>query len=1075
MKIFYQDWCRRPAYIVLLFAVLTQISFVAGATNLANAKNSSLKVIPPATVKGTVTDDKGAPVVGVSVTVKGSSMGVSTDAQGNYTINVLDNNATLVFTSVGYVGQEIALKGQTKVDVKLSDDSKSLNEVVVIGYGTAKRGDLTGSVSSVSSKDIDAVPVATIDQAMQGRAAGVQVSSNDASPGGGINVQIRGVGSFGNNQPLYVVDGYPTQNVSNINPSDVQSIDILKDAASAAIYGNRASNGVVIITTKRGKPGNVQITLDAQGSVQAKPEQYSMMNATQFIQEAKTVASTDGYPLPAIWTSQPDGYFNDKSVDWQKVMEQTGYRQQYNLAIRGGNQQIQNSFSVGYFNQSGVEKFSAFKRFNGTWNMDYTPYKWLKVQTNVKYSHSNRDDRGTNLQSFLFLIPTLVGGRTGVYQPDVYGGGSYGNFGYFALGPQATNSGQTNIYADLYQRQVDRPTDNLLTTASAEATLLPGLKFKTSLGVNAIGGSYVQFNPGNDRSLNAPLSNYWQNNTTTNEWLWENTLNYNKTFGKSNIDVLAGYSSQSSTYRITEVRGNGSISNAVLNGSSGNTTLTSSQGYTEIKTLLSQFARLSYKFDDKYVLTGSVRRDGSSNFGPGQKYGVFPSAGLSWKIKQESFLKNVDAIDDFSLRASWGKAGNQNIPAYSYAGLYTSGGSANDNRGYVFGSTKTFAPGFAPNSLQNLGLTWETNTQTDIGLDMAFLNNHLTGTIEYYKRVSTNFLLPIGIPDQTGFSSQYKNVGEMQNNGFELAVKYRNYDHAFKWAVGVNGSTIKNRINAYADGITSFLSDKINTLNLRNYGTSTWTQYANSQVGGTINAFYGYKVAGIFQDQASINTLNAASVAKYGVGNYYQTGSTLPGDYKFQDINGDGRITALDRTILGSPLPKFFGGFTLDASYKEWDFTAFIYTSLGNKIYDYARRNLDNFDAANGVGLQNFSTDFYNNHWTPQNHSNTYTRLVAHDINGNNGPSDAWIENGSYARLKTLQIGYTLPASIAKSIHMTKLRIYFGAQNLFTITGYKGLDPEVGNVGSTGSPALGFDQGNYPTSKFYTLGLNVGF
>lgn len=1047
---------------VLFLMVLSQIALAVDMGNVNVIKKHSFEIIasnPPATIGGRVTDANGEPLSGVSILVKGSSVGAVTDSQGRFSINVPDDIGTLVFSYIGFVSQEVPIRGRISISVVLVEDTESLDEVVVIGYGTVSKRDVTGSVGSVSASQVEKVPVTTIDQSLQGRVSGVQVTSSNASPGADISVKIRGVGSFGNTSPLYVVDGYPiTGGLSGINPADIQSMDILKDASAAAIYGNRASNGVVIITTKRGSnSGGVRISFDANTSIQTKPEKYSMMNAEQFITAARTVTQTDNYPSLKEWLDNDPSSF--RSIDWQDAFYRTGLRQNYNFALRGGGEKVQSSFSFGYFDQKGVVQFSSFKRYNASLNLDYTPYNWLKVMTSVKYDNRNRDSRATSLQSFLFLIPTMTG-RSGMDQIE-----ENGIYGYYTLGQKATQSNQTNLFADLQQRITDNPNDNLLTTAAFEATILPGLKAKTNLGVNTRSNSSITFNPGNDRSLNAPLSNYSQNVSTSAEWLWENTLSYTKQFGKHAVDFVGGLSAQESKYRTSGVSGNGSVSNDVLNASNGNlTTINSTTGYTEYWSLASQFGRVNYKYANKYILAGSIRRDGSSRFGPGKKWGVFPTASGSWIMKEEGFLKEVDAISDLKLRASWGKAGNQDVPLFAYQGPYTPGPSANDNRGYVFGTTKTYSPGLVLNALPNSNLTWETNTQSNIGIDASFLNNRISVTADYYKRVSSDFLLNVAVPAQTGFTTAQRNVGEMQNEGLELALQYRNYDRPFKWSVGANGSTIKNRINSYAEGLTQMYN--VDQLGFRNYGSNQWIQYALSKVGGTIGAFYGYKSNGIFQDKSEIDALNAAAVAKYGPGSYYIVSSTSPGDRNFVDLNNDGRITDDDRTIIGNPLPKFFGGINFDGEYKQFDFSVFLYASIGNDVLNYARRNLENFDAAAGVGLQNFGADFYNHHWTPENRSTTYTRLVSYDQSGNNRVSDAYIEDGSYARLKNVQIGYTLSESVAKSIYTSRLRLYISAQNLFTVTSYSGLDPEVGN---------GVDQGNYPTSKSFTFGLNLSF
>src|SRR5690554_6001957 len=484
----------RINFIFILFIACSQVTLAA---------NSSL---PPATIQGTVTDGGGEALPGVSILVKGTSIGVTTNLQGQFSINVPDNNGTLVFSYIGFTTQEIAIGGRSSIQVVLGKDTRSLDEVVVIGYGTSTKRDLTGSVSSVSASQIEKVPVTTIDQALQGRSAGVQVTSSNASPGAGISVQIRGVGSFGNTDPLYVVDGYPiTGGLSGINPSDIQSMDILKDASAAAIYGNRASNGVVIITTKRGsKGGDVRISFDANTSIQSKPERYSMMNAEQFVLAAREVTRTDNYPSLPEWVNNDPSSF--RNIDWQDAFYKTGIRQNYNLALRGGGEKVQSSFSLGYFNQEGIVKFSGFKRYNAALNLDYTPYEWLKVSTSVKYNNSNRDNRGSGLGSFLFLIPTMTG-RPGVDQIQ----DENGVYGYYTLGQKATQSNQTNLFADLEQRLVDSPNDNLLTTAALDVTILPGLVARTNFGVNTRNSSSLTFNPANDRSLNAPLSSFNQN------------------------------------------------------------------------------------------------------------------------------------------------------------------------------------------------------------------------------------------------------------------------------------------------------------------------------------------------------------------------------------------------------------------------------------------------------------------------------------------------------------------------------------------------------------------------------------
>jgi TonB-linked SusC/RagA family outer membrane protein len=481
---------------------------------------------------------------------------------------------------------------------------------------------------------------------------------------------------------------------------------------------------------------------------------------------------------------------------------------------------------------------------------------------------------------------------------------------------------------------------------------------------------------------------------------------------------------------------------------------------------------LAYRFTDRYIITGTVRHDGSSRFGPGKKWGVFPSLAAAWNISQEPFMENVKFLSNLKLRGSWGKAGNQNIGLFQYDPTYTMGTSLSDNRGYVFGNPKAYYPGFVQNNLANANLTWETSIQSDGGIEASFLDGRINFTADYYDKKSINFLLDLPVPAQTGFITEAKNVGSIKNSGLELSLEYRESSKEFKWSASVNMTTLVNKVLSFTEGVTS-ISNFSNALGFQDYGGNIWTVYSQSMIGGNIGAFYGFKTAGIYQTQAEIDAANAGAQAKYGATAFYQTSLTSPGDRRFVDVNGDGIITDADRKIIGSPIPKMYGGLHFDASYKQFDFSVFLYGSYGNDIFNYAKRNLETFDFAAGVGIQNIGVEYYNNYWKPDRPSNEYPRLLAYDQVGNNRPSDAYVEDGSYIRLKNLQIGYTLPTTIADKIHSSKIRVFVAGQNLVTFTKYSGLDPEIGDQGGvTGS---GIDVGSYPTSRYYSLGLNVAF
>ncbi len=1018
------------------------------------------------TVTGTVVGENGEGVPGTAILVKGTTIGTTTDVKGGFSLQVPANATTLVFSSVGMEGQEIEIGNRSQLSVTMKDDVKSLDAVVVVGYGTQQRKDITGAISSVSAAQIEKVPITTIDQALQGRSPGVQVTNNDGSPGGGVSVQIRGTGTFGDNSPLYVVDGYPISGgINTLNPNDIASMEILKDASATAIYGNRASNGVVIITTKRGKAGGLQISFDSYASLQAIPKLYKVLNAQEFATFATDIASKEAYPVLPEW-SNPSSLRN---IDWQKEVYQTGFRQNYNLALRGGSDKVQTSFSLGFFDQKGTVKFSNFKRYNGSLNVDYTPSKWVKASASVKYTRTGGFvGFGTGISgigTLTKLIPTLSGNPVTNEVKD-----ADGNYGYYPKGTSVV-AGSSNVIADQETTDRQQASNNLLTTTSLEITPLPGLRLKTNFGFNSSDNSGFYFTPTNDRVTPSPLAYYNQNANNSFEYLWENTVAYTRTFGIHSIDFVGGVSAQENTYRQIGTQGNGLLSDELRNVGSLQSTIP--YGNQQTWSIASQFGRLTYKLLDRYILTGTVRRDGSSRFGPGQKYGVFPSVSAAWRVKDEPFLANVGVLSDLKLRASWGQTGNQNIGLFQYQGNYGSGPNRVDNRGYVFGREKTYYDGLVLNGLPNPNLTWETQTQTDFGIDASFLNGRVNLVADYYVRTSGGFLLNVNVPSQTGFSSATRNVGSIRNSGLELGLEYREASNPFKWGINANLTTINNKIVSFADGLNSV--GNFSDLGFPNFGGNLWTNFSKSQVGGEVGAFYGFKSAGIFQTKEEITALNATAASKYGAGKFYQVSTTAPGDRKFVDVNGDGQITDDDRVIIGSPIPKFFGGLNFDGSYKQFDFSLFWYASVGNQILNYAKRNLQSLATNGGVGVENVSEDFYQNRWTPENPSTTYARAVRSDNNGNTRVSDVYVEDGSFLRLRNLQIGYTLPTEFSRKLTLSRIRFYVSGQNLLTFTKYSGLDPEIGSIGGSSATTKGIDVGNYPTSRFYTLGLNVQF
>jgi len=1041
--------------------------------------------------------DNGTMLAGATVKVKGANVATSTDADGAFTIEAAPN-AILTITSVGYTPQDVPVGNNTSLVVRLVADPQSMQQVVIVGYGSVKRRDLTGAVATISADQIAKVPVTTLDQALQGRAPGVQVTNNDGAPGGGVQVQIRGVGSLGSNDPLYVVDGYPISGgLNTLNPSDIASMEILKDASATAIYGNRAANGVVIITTKRGRKNGTQVSVDVVSSIQGRPKTYKVLDAQQWGALAYQHASVDGYTALANWADADTLH----EADWQHAVYQTGLRQTYNVSIRGGSDKVQTAFSAGYFDQKGIVMGSDFKRINASINVDYEPMSWLKSQTSMKYTRGNTklpyptggQGAGAGVGYLSKLPPTLDGGN--LLTPLIKD--NKGNYGFFNPNNQSVrNWGDGPVWGIQTQDQRNL-TNYFLGTSSLEATIAPGLRIKTNFGMNVNAYSGYYFTPSDTRQqaqygtgTQSTLNFFSQSSNNTFEWLWENTIAYTHTFGDHMIDFVGGYSAQDNLFSQIGAQGNNLVSNS-LRDLQDLPALTNYYGNQTITTLVSQFGRINYSFKSKYLLTATLRRDGSSRFAPDHQYGYFPSGSLAWKVKDEGFLQDVNWLSDLKLRGSYGETGNQiNAGNFQFLAQYTSGpGQSNSGKnGYPF--NKVYQPGLILTQQPNPDLKWEVAKMTDIGIDAAFLNGNLTFTADYYRKVSSNFLLNIPIAPQSGFSNQFQNVGSILNAGVELGVNWAHNAGDLHYNIGLNLTTVKNKLMSLTN-LQDYVYNLVN-LGFSTTGSNNWGQFSKTVVGGPIGEFYGYKSAGIFQSQKEIDDLNAAAVAKYGPGAVYQTstaksGSAQPGDRKFVDISHSGHITAdSSETSLGSPIPKLYGGVTFDASWKNWDLSVFFYGSYGNKIYNYQERTLESFGSSTGsVGLENIGLKYFQNAWTASNPSNRYARIDANEAAANTRPSDVYVEDGSYLRMRNLTIGYTLPLKTTGAF-APKIRIYVTGQNLLTITKYSGLDPEIGlpqgtdvnnstNTTYRNVTGSGVDVGTYPSSRYYVVGFNVTF
>ena len=1062
--------------IIRLVACLILLLIISAAT-FAQQKKVTGKVSSNAA--------DGLPVTGANVTAKKSKIATVTGAEGTFSFMVPSDETTIIISSIGFQTEEVPISGDGNILVSLKIRGIDLNEVVVIGYGTQKRKDVTGAISSVTAATIEKIPVTTVDQALQGRAAGVQIINNDAAPGGNMSVLIRGIGSLapGGNAPLYVIDGYPTnEGINNINPNDIASIDVLKDASATAVYGIRAANGVVIITTKKGLKNKTQVSLDAYTGFQSKPEQYDLLNARDWATLSNQVEAGDSthtyHGLP-IWKT-PDALH---SVDWQDAMYRKGLTQNYTIGIRGGSDKVQTAVSFGYYNQKGIVLGSYFKRFTTGLNLDFQATKWLKSSTSIKYTYQNGNNPfGTgDLFNLVINPPTLDSGNRLTYQIK----DGNGNYGFY-------NPIQPNVFKfsnpvyTVETNQYESITHYVLATSSLEATVFDGLKLKTNAGVNVRNFSGSFFQP-EDARANAQYpaaaitnANYFQRVNNNFEWLWENTIAYDKTFGDHAINFVAGVSAQKNTYSLMGAGGIPPNNTTRDLAQVSNITFDQYGNGKQIGTLASEFARLTYQYADKYMITGTIRRDGSSKFPSGSKYGTFPSGAVAWRIKNEDFLKGVDFLADLKLRGSYGKVGNQiPIGLFQYQAWFVGNfpsnynGSGRDNFGYPF--NKLYQNGSGQTQPANPDLKWETDEQTDIGLDAAFLQGALTLTVDWFKRDSKDFLLTLAAPAQTGYNFITRNVGAMSNKGIEIALNYRgNVSKEFQYGAGLTLSRIKNKLTSITSG-TSFVTN-FGGVVLVGQG---WDEFSRSYVNDAVGEFYGYRSLGIFQTQAEINALNAKAP-----GGIYYRAATKPGDRHFADLNGDGMVDAKDRTSIGNPQPKVFGGLSLDATYQAWDFNLYFYGSFGNKILNYIESHLESFQKRGSEGVQNVSQEYYGNYWRTDRPSNRFARALPNDDNTlNNVPSDVWVENGSFVKLKNLTVGYTLPADLLNRFSIAKLRVYISSQNLFFITKYSGLDPEIGmqggSSGGTNMPPnptqYGVDNGTYPSSRFFTVGLNLTF
>lgn len=993
------------------------------------------------------------PLAGVSVLIKGTSAGTLTDIDGKYSIKVTDENAFLVFSYVGFLKEEIAVSGKSVIDVKLAEDLTKLDEVVVVGYGVQKKSLVTGAISKVSGSDLTQNPNLRASQVLQGKASGVVITNNSGQPGSGVSVRVRGVGTNNNAEPLYIVDGLPTSDagLDFLNPSDIESIEVLKDAASASIYGARGANGVVMITTKKGKSGSKQVTYDGYYGLQNPWRKLDMLNSKEYMTLINEAAANANKP----WVfSQAFMAKNEYNTDWQdELFNYNAPIQSHVLSISGGDEKSTYSSSLSYFGQDGIvaKGNSNFKRI--TYRLNATrKLGLLEIGSNLNFANitnkgidANNQYGGSSLIQALNTPPIVP-----VKNPD----GSWGTPSQPSIGlgmqeitnPVAmlsylnsttnTNKAIGNVYGDFDFGKL--------------ASALQGLKFRTTLSVEysfVNGRSYTPqyyLDATHQNTVNGVSENIDRYNT----WNLENVLTYDRTLKEHHFTLMLGQSAFE--YKHTNVSGSKNqvifddLDHAYLDNAQSTTAVTGG-GFSD-HTIASLFGRLNYDYSSKYLLTAIVRRDGSSRFGSNNKYGTFPSVSLGWVLSREDFMKNLEsAISFMKLRGSWGQNGNEEIGDFKYTSTISTGNI------YYFGSAKTQYNGAQPSVIANPNLKWETSEQLDLGLDVNLFKNKVNLTLEYYNKTTKDWLVQAPAPAMIGNTPPTVNGGNIRNRGFEFELGYKNDFRKFHFEASVLGGFNNNKVLDIPN------LDKILKGGNGGFGQSG---IVVAKVGEPMGSFYGVKTDGIFQNWTQIKAYTHSN--DDGTTSLIQS-SAEPGDVKFVDQNGDGKIDEKDRVNLGSPFPDFTGGLNINMSWKGIDFTMFWYASVGNKIWDATRR----YD----IIYSNYRSDALDR-WIGEGTSNSYPRLTLNDANQNwSTASDMFVKDGSYLRLRNLTLGYTFPSKVSQFVKIQKFRIYISAENLLTVTKYRGFDPEIGG----GVFSNGIDYGNYPQSRTILGGVNISF
>jgi TonB-dependent starch-binding outer membrane protein SusC len=999
-------------------------------------------------VSGKVSDDSGQPMPGVNIAVKGNTLGTTTDANGQYSLSV-QPTATLVFSFIGYTTQEIAVNGRSAIDVTMATDVTSLQEVVVVGYGIQKKELVTGAITSVKAADITQTPVLRIEQALQGRVAGVTVTNQSGQPGDAPTIRIRGTGTNGNAEPLYIVDGFPVGGIDFLNPGDIESISVLKDAASSAIYGARGANGVVIITTKKGVANQWSVTYDGYMGIQNPWKKVSVLNAREYM-----IMMNEGAVNANLSPKYEDPNNPTINTDWQEeLFNKNAPISNHQITLTGGNDKSMFSTTANYFTQEGIVggKKSRFERTSFRINADHKVSDKFRFSNSLVYTQIRRQAISSNQEfggvlnnaiNLDPLTPAVITDPTVVYPTNAVRNRDGNYYGISNITLQEVVNPLARLAVTHGNTKVDKIVGNLGT----EYEIIKGLKYKFNGGVDL---GYVTSNNYSPIFYLNAAQNTTQSNTSKSTaryytWQAENLLTYTKTFNNAHfIEAIVGNTLLESDFEDLFGFKAGLITtdprNAYLNNATDAASAQAAGGYAE-NSLASFFGRANYSFNEKYLLSATIRRDGSSKFGANNRYATFPSFSAGWVLTEESFV-DLPFLTFAKLRASWGQNGSEsNLGAYPWAATIATGFGYTFNGQFINGSIPAFVP--------NPNIRWETSEQTDIGLDLAFLENKLQVTVDYYIKTTKDQILPTLLSATIGSVSnvQVTNAGNVRNRGWEFTANYTSKLGEINYNAGFNIAFNNNEV------ISTGASPGLEGARFSTYGT-----ISRYDVGFPIGYFIGYRTNGIFQNQGEINSY------VNGEGDLLQP-NAVPGDVRFIDINKDGVIDANDRTMIGNPTPKITLGFNLSAQYKGFDISVFIQGAYGQDIFNGLKRH--------DLSESNMPA-FYLNRWTGEGTSNTLPRFSWDDPNGNyTRISDLYIEDGSFTRIKNIQIGYTLPVQKLEFLPVTRARVYASADNLMTFTKYRGYDPE---IGARSSLDIGVDRGVYPQPRTYRVGFSVTF